>query len=266
MAITIGRRRVDGYALIGVVHLLPLPGAARSTLTIDRIWDRALAESEIYAAHGMDAIIIENHGDTPFPKESVLPHVTSIMAIFVDRLRTRLGLPVGVNVLRNDAIGAMGAAFAGGGDFIRVNVLSGVTATDQGLIEGAAERLMDYRRRLAANVQVFADAEVKFGTPLYRPSLATLIQSLAHRSLADAVIVTGEGTGKAPTLEKLAEARAGAGDVPLLVGSGAGAESIREMARSTDGAIVGSALKYDGRVENPVDPDRVRAFVRAARG
>ena len=44
-------------------------------------------------------------------------------------------LPLGINVLRNDAFSALAIAAVTGADFIRVNVLSGVTATDQGLIE-----------------------------------------------------------------------------------------------------------------------------------
>jgi hypothetical protein len=50
--------------------------------------------------------------------------------------------PVGVNVLRNDARAALGICAATGAKFVRVNVHSGVAATDQGWIEGRAHSLV----------------------------------------------------------------------------------------------------------------------------
>ncbi|HNH39334.1 MAG TPA: BtpA/SgcQ family protein, partial [Microthrixaceae bacterium] len=41
-----------------------------------------------------------------------------------------MALPVGINVLRNDARAALAIAAVTGASFIRVNVLSGVAATD----------------------------------------------------------------------------------------------------------------------------------------
>ena len=51
---------------------------------------------------------------------------------------------------------------------------------------------------------------------------------------------------------------------PIYVGSGATPESIPTMPGAT-GFIVGTAMKVDGIVTNPVDPARVRAVLAAAR-
>jgi uncharacterized protein len=83
---------------------------------------------------------------------------------------------------------------------------------------------------------------------------------------ADALIVSGRMTGDAPDLEKVRQARALAGDRPLLLGSGTTAENIGPFMEVADGAIVGSWVKQHGVVENAVDAERVRRFVRAARG
>ncbi len=83
---------------------------------------------------------------------------------------------------------------------------------------------------------------------------------------ADALIVSGRMTGDAPNLEKVVEARALAGDRPLLLGSGTTEQNICAFMEVADGAIVGSWVKQDGVVENPVDVERVRRFLRAARG
>jgi predicted TIM-barrel enzyme len=50
---------------------------------------------------------------------------------------------------------------------------------------------------------------------------------------------------------------------------GARADNVARFLEVADGVIVGSGLKVDGRTWNPVDPDRVTAFmdaVTAARG
>jgi predicted TIM-barrel enzyme len=72
-------------------------------------------------------------------------------------------------------------------------------------------------------------------------------------------------TGDAPDIEKVREARALAGDRPLLLGSGTTEQNIAAFMEVADGAIVGSSIKVDGIIENPVDAVRVRRFVRAAR-
>jgi predicted TIM-barrel enzyme len=90
----------------------------------------------------------------------------------------------------------------------------------------------------------------------------------AHRPRhpgADALIVSGRMTGNAPDLDKVREAKRLAGDRPLLVGSGAAEENIAAFLGVADGVIVGSSLKEGGVFENPVDVERVRRFVAAAR-
>ena len=46
--------------LIGVLHLLPLPGAPLYDGHIQKVYDQALAELEIFKHHAIDSIIIEN--------------------------------------------------------------------------------------------------------------------------------------------------------------------------------------------------------------
>jgi predicted TIM-barrel enzyme len=55
-------------------------------------------------------------------------------------------------------------------------------------------------------------------------------------------------------------------DTPLLVGSGVTADTASELLSVADALIVGTSLKRDGRVLNPVDPARVRRLVDAVRG
>ncbi|MEC4895713.1 MAG: BtpA/SgcQ family protein [Oscillatoria sp. PMC 1051.18] len=251
--------------IIGVVHLLPLPSSARWGGSLKAVMDRAQMEATALAAGGVDGIIVENFFDAPFVKDEVDPAVVSAMTLIVQRLMNLVMLPVGINVLRNDAKSAIAIASCVEAQFIRVNVLTGVMATDGGLIEGNAHQLLRYRRELGSNVQILADVLVKHARPLGSPNLTTAVQETIERGLADGVILSGWATGSPPNLEDLELAVAAAKGTPVFIGSGADCDNIGKLMQAADGAIVASSLKRHGRITEPIDPIRVSQFVEAAR-
>ncbi len=251
--------------IIGVVHLLPLPTSPRWGGSLKAIIDRAEQEATALAAGGVDGIIIENFFDAPFPKDHVDPAVVSAMTVVVQKLMHMVTLPIGINVLRNDAQSAFAIAACVQAQFIRVNVWTGIMATDQGMIEGRAHELLRYRRELGCDVKVFADVLVKHARPLGSPNLTTAVQDTIERGLADAVILSGWATGNPPSLEDLELASAAANGTPVFIGSGANWENISKLITVADGVIVSSSLKRQGKRENSIDPIRVSRFVEATR-
>lgn len=251
--------------IIGVVHLLPLPTSPRWGGSLKAVIDRAEQEAAALAAGGVDGMIIENFFDAPFSKDRVDPAVVSAMTLVVQRLMNLVTLPVGINVLRNDAQSALAIATCVRASFIRVNVLTGIMATDQGLIEGQAHQLLRYRRELGSDVKILADVLVKHARPLGSPNLTTAVQETIERGLADGVILSGWATGSPPTLEDLELATAAARGTPVFIGSGASWENIPTLMQAADGVIVSSSLKRHGRIEQPIDPIRVSQFVEATR-
>ena len=251
--------------IIGVVHLLPLPSSARWGGSLQAVIDRAEQEATALAAGGVDGIIVENFFDAPFVKDHVDGAVISAMTLIVQRLKSIVTLPLGVNVLRNDALSGMAIAACTQAQFIRVNVLTGVMATDQGFIEGKAHELLRYRRELGCDVQIFADVLVKHARPLSNTNLTIAVQEAIERGLADAVILSGWVTGDPPNLTDLELALAAAKGTPVLIGSGANWENIGTLMQAADGVIVSSSLKRRGRIEEPIDPNRVSQFVESAR-
>ena len=251
--------------IIGVVHLLPLPTSARWGGSLKAVIERAEQEATALAAGGIDGIIVENFFDAPFTKDQVNPAVISAMTLIVDRLMNLVVVPVGINLLRNDAKGALAIASCVNAHFIRVNVLNGIMATDQGLIEGNAHELLRFRRELGSDIAIFADVLVKHARPLGTPNLTTAVQDTIERSLADAVILSGWATGSPPTLEDLELATAAAKGTPVLIGSGANWDNIGQLMQAADGAIVASSLKRQGIINETIDPIRVAQFIEAAR-
>lgn len=251
--------------VIGVVHLSPLPTSPRWQGKLQEVIARAEQEATALAAGGVDGIIIENFFDAPFAKDCVDPAVVSAITLIVDRLQGMVMLPIGINVLRNDARSAMAIATCTQSQFIRVNVLTGVMATDQGLIEGKAHELLRYRRELGSQVAILADVLVKHARPLGTPNLTTAVKDTIERGLADGVILSGWATGSPPTQEDLELASAAAGDTPVFIGSGANCANISQLMQAADGVIVSSSLKRQGKISETIDPIRVSQFVEAAR-
>lgn len=255
------------HPVIGMVHLPPLPGSPGFTGDWPGLIAAAVRDARALADGGIDGIMLENFGDVPFYKDRVPAETVAAITRAAAAVRDAVDLPLGINVLRNDGLSAMGIAVAVGAAFIRVNVLSGAAVTDQGVIEGRAAELARLRVSLAGqSIRVFADVRVKHAAPLAERPLEDEVEELLHRAGADAVIASGTGTGKPTDVEHLACVKQAAGQSAVFVGSGAGLDSAAELLCHADGLIVGTALKEGGRVDRPVDPARVKALMQHVRG
>lgn len=249
--------------VIGVVHLLPLPTSPRWGGNLHSVIERAEQEATALATGGVHGIILENFFDAPFTKGAVNAATISAMTLVVNRIQHLVTLPLGINLLRNDALGAMAIAHCTGAAFIRVNVLTGAMATDQGIIEGCAHELLRYRRELGSDIKILADVLVKHAHPLSTPNLSLAVKDTIERGLADAVVLSGWATGSPPSLEDLELAKLAAQSTPVLVGSGANLDNIAQLRQVADGVIVSSSLKRHGNIHKPIDPVRVGQFMEA---
>jgi membrane complex biogenesis BtpA family protein len=255
-------------SVVGMVHLPPLPGAPRFDGDLEAVLDRAVADAEALAAGGADALLVENFGDAPFHPDDVPKHTVAAMTRAATAATDTVDLPVGVNVLRNDAEAALSVAAAAGADFVRANVHAGARITDQGILEGKAHETLRLRDRLDADVAVFADVDVKHSAPLGERSVREELRDVCERGLADAVVVSGPATGEQVGEAALGEAVEARDEVapetPVLVGSGVTADNAADLLAAADGAIVGTALKEGGETAAPVDAERVADVVSAA--
>lgn len=251
--------------LIGVVHLRPLPGSPRWRGDMNAVIDFAVADARAYERSGAHAVFIENFGDVPFTKTSVGPETIAAVGAVGCAVHAAVKFPLGFNVLRNDACAALALCAACGGDFIRVNVHTGAMLTDQGLIKGDACNTMRYRNRIRPGAEIFADVHVKHAVPLGAWTLEDSAHDTVERGLADALIVSGVGTGQAADLAEVERVHRACPRTKLLLGSGINVKNVMDYLRFADGVIVGSSLKRGGKLANPVDPKRVAALVKAMR-
>ena len=264
------RRRADNpkaenvKALYGVIHLAPLPASPESQLSLDRIEERALADARAYAQAGFAGLVVENFGDAPFRAESVGPETVAAMTRMARALRlAQPEMALGVNVLRNDGEAALAVAAATGADFIRVNVLSGVSHTDQGTITGRADRILRLRRALDSSIRIFADVDVKHAVMAAHTDPLHQAEDIVERAGADAIIVSGRATGGKPDAGLVARLAERFPAVPVLLGSGLSAANAGELLAKAAGAIVGTSTKKGGITRNPVDPAAAKRLAEA---
>jgi len=252
--------------VIGMVHLVPLPGSPRWAGSMRNVIAAALADARALIDGGVDALLVENFGDAPFTPGRVEPATVAAMSVVAAEIRrefprTRLGL----NVLKNDARAALGVAAAVSAEFIRVNVHAGAVLADQGVVQSDAYGTLRDRRLLGVDVAILADVGGKHAVPLAPVETEQVARDLVHRGLADALVVSGAATGQATPLGEVKRVRSAVPDVPLLIGSGVTTETAAELLSVADGLIVGTSVKRDGDVRQPVDRARVEKLVAAAR-
>jgi membrane complex biogenesis BtpA family protein len=260
-------RKSTGTIVIGMLHLRALPGAPLFDGDVNRIRETLVRDADALAEGGVDGLMIENFGDVPFFPGRAPAHVVAQIAALAQLVRQRVPqLPLGINVLRNDGQSALAIAHAVGASYIRVNVLCGARVTDQGIIQGIAHDLLRERALLDPNrsIKIFADVDVKHSAPLARRELHDEVEDTLARGLADALIVSGAGTGKATDPAHVASVKKAARGAPVFIGSGVTVETIGSYLSHCDGVIVGTALKRDGVASNDVDVARVRELVGRA--
>jgi membrane complex biogenesis BtpA family protein len=253
-------------ALVGMLHLRPLPGAPRYRAEegMDAVLEQALSEARMLEDAGFDGIIIENGWDIPFVKpDKVGPETVAALTTVTDRVNQAIDLPVGVNCLANAVEASIAVAAATGAAFVRANQWVNAYVANEGLIEGRAGMVTRYRHAIGADhVTVWADVQVKLGS-----HALTADRSLAEQARdadwfdADALIVTGSRLADPPLIEDLNTVRA-ATTLPVVAGSGVRPGNLADILRCADAVIVGSALKEGDVWHGAMSKDAVLELAR----
>jgi membrane complex biogenesis BtpA family protein len=250
-------------ALIGMIHLLPLPGTPRASSSLDAIIERAVAEARLYRQAGFSGLLVENMHDRPYQKGAVGPEIVAAMTAAARAVRAAVELPLGIQVLAGANREALAVALCCGAAFVRVEGFVFAHVADEGIIEAGAAELLRYRRQIGAeHIRIFADIKKKHSAHAVTADVSIVETARAAEFfLADGIVVTGAATGETTDPDEVTAVR-GHVRLPVLVGSGVTAQNLGSYA-AADALIVGSATKQDGYWENPVDGARAAAVVAA---
>jgi membrane complex biogenesis BtpA family protein len=259
----------ESGVLIGMLHLLPLPGAPRYDPRdgVAAAVSRAISEAHQLEDAGFDGFIVENAWDIPFVKPDEVGHeTTAALAVVVNELRREFPeIPIGINCLANAVEVSIAVAAATGGTFVRANQWVNAYVANEGFIEGRAGAVARYRHSIGADdVAVWADVQVKLGAHAITADRSITEQAKdAAWFDADALIVTGSRLGDPPDntdLELISQATA----LPVVVGSGVRVDNLAGILGSADAVIVGTSIKRGGIWHGEMD-DRILASMAIER-
>ena len=247
--------------IIGVIHVLPLPGTPHGIYSLQEVLDRAVFDAQQLQKGGVRTAVIENFGDAPFVRGSVEPHVVSMLTLIAHTIVRETGLSLGINVLRNDAISALAIASTCNARFIRVNVHIGSAWTDQGLIQGEAYNTLQYRKKLGLQTDIAADIMVKHAAPAGERPLVDQAKDCLGRGGASHVIVTGASTGSSVNWQHLRLIRDAIPNASIWIGSGLQPSVVEQAKDWANAAIVGTYFHEDAQLDKPLSLQRIEEIL-----
>jgi uncharacterized protein len=211
--------------------------------------NRAIAEADIYAECGVDAMIVEDYYGDKADVENALAYLSKERPQYV----------LGVNVLNNFAK-SYELAVRYSAKFMQVDSICGHLPPEDekayfGMIDGYRED---------KKISVIGGVRFKYQPYLSNRSLAEDLEiGMRH---CDAIAVTGAGTGVETDTEKIRRFREIIGGFPLVVAAGMTWETVKEKLALGDAAIVGSTFKDTRKDSGDVTAANVREFMNEVRG
>lgn len=205
---------------------------------------RAVDEINIYFSNGVDAVLVENYFGSVRNCEQALDWLHKNMP---DK-------PYGVNILGDYRMG-FELAQKYSADFIQIDSVCGhLDPVTDYIYEKNLQRHMKNRSFQVLGGLRFKYQPIRSGRTLEKDA------ELA-RGRCDAVVTTGDRTGKECPTEKLLEFRNVLGDFPLIVGAGVSADNVCEKLQFADGVIIGSWLKHGHKDYGDVCEEYVKEFM-----
>lgn len=255
----------DRKAVVGMIHLPPLPGSTNyDGMPLDSIVQGAVADACALSEAGFDAAILQNTHDLPATATAPVETIAFLAAIGRElRHETFPNMALGVNVLKNDAEGALAVAAAIGALFVRLKVFVGAAVGAEGLLVASAPAALRMRQRLDSDTELWVDLFDRTSAPLVPQPLSQLAEWVMKFGDSSAVIVTG--TSIAESIQMVREVRGVAPQLPVVIGGGVTEASVMDALLDADGVIVGSALEQRP-FTGPISREKAASFVRAARG
>jgi membrane complex biogenesis BtpA family protein len=251
----------ESKALVGMIHLPPLPGSiGYQGQPFDQIVEVAVRDAVALREAGFHAAILQNTHDLP-STASVPPETVAFLSAVGWEVRREAGLPLGVNVLKNDAEAALAVAAAVGAVFVRLKVFVGAMVGAEGVLEPAAPAALRMRQRLGTTTEIWADLLDRTSVPLAPQPLDLVAEWAVKFGGAAVLIVTGADWSG--TLAMVAEARRGAPLTPIAIGGGVNPANVGEALTHADVVIVGSALE-ERPFTGPVSAEKARQLVLAS--
>ncbi|XP_017775031.1 PREDICTED: uncharacterized protein F13E9.13, mitochondrial [Nicrophorus vespilloides] len=250
-------------SVIGMVHVLPLPGTPLYVGNTQQIIDKACYETEIYVKNNIDSILVENMHDVPYvqPKNFQPETVAMMSRICTEIKKIAVNMPLGVQVLAGGNKEALAVAQASDFDYIRAEGFVFSHVADEGFTDANAGTLLRFRKQIGAeSIQIFTDIKKKHSSHAVTSDVS--LEETARAAeffLSDGIILTGTATGAAASVEELKRLKQNV-KLPVIIGSGITKSNYKSYL-DADAFIIGSHFKIGGIWNNDLCEKTINEFM-----
>ena len=247
--------------IIAMVHLGALPGSPlyNKESGITGLIKEAKKDLEALQTAKFDAIMFGNENDRPY-QLTVDTASTAAAAYIIGELKKEIQIPFGVDMLW-DPMATIALGTATKANFVR-EIFTGTYSSDMGIWVPDAGKALRYRKNLGSEeMLLFFNISAEFAYSQDRRSLSDRARSVVFSSLPDAILVSGQITGEAASINDLISVKKALPNTPVLANTGVKHDTVTQVLTTADGCIVGSSLKEDGDTWKPVNQERAIEFM-----
>ncbi|MDF2679415.1 MAG: photosystem assembly BtpA [Brevibacillus sp.] len=248
-------------AIIAMCHLLPLPGdpSFQKEKGMEYVVEMARKDLRALQDGGVDAVMFSNEFSLPYLTD-VKTETVAAMARIIGELKNDIKIPFGVNVLW-DAKKSLDLAAATGAQFVR-EIFTGVYASDFGIWNTNVGETVRHQYRIGAeNVKLLFNIVPEAAKYLADRDIENVAKSTVFNNRPDALCVSGLTAGTETDSQILKRVKEAVPETVVLANTGVRMQNLEQQLSIADGAVVGTTFKLDGKFENHVDQERVRAFM-----
>lgn len=264
MSKILDRMRAGEKISIGMVQLTSLPGSATYVgADLKAMIAAAIDEAKALEKAGFDSVMVQNLGDLPVCHKVSAPQLAWALRIIFE-VANSVSIPVGLNLMENDAEAMLSVASAAALDFVRLKVFIGAMVTPFGLVEGCAYEANKTRNLLnAANIAMLADVHDRTGIPLGGREIDPDIREAIDLGHADGLVLTGRDYDE--SMAFIGQSKKKFPQIPVVLGGSCNEANLAQTLRLADGVIISSALKDTNSAFGKINPEKAKRFMELFR-
>lgn len=249
--------------IIGMVHLLPLPGTPfYKEDSLEQIIEKAVADASALSRGGAQGCLIQtvdrvytNTDDTDYAR-------VAAMTLVVDAVKKALPADfiIGVQLMWNCITPSLAVAKICGVDFVRCSVLVGTSDSPYGTVEGQPLLVQEYRQKLNA-MDISLIVEIQ---GYHFQGSSDMLKEICSRAYfatyagADAVEIVDSDEEKNNAMAKAIREM----NIPVVLGGGTNVENVKRRMQYANAAFVGSHFQ-NKNWGGAIDENAVKAYMEA---
>lgn len=247
--------------ILGMCHFQALPGDPNYDLLngMKKVVESARRDLIALQNGGIDGVVFSNEFSLPYLKK--VPCITvASMSRVIGELLSEIKVPFGVDVLW-DPVASIDLAVATGASFVR-EVFTGVYASDFGLWDtNFGETIRHLNSIGGKNCRLFFNIVPEAAKYITDRDYVEVAITTVFNAKPDALCVSGLTAGREVDIGILRSIKEALPECIVFANTGVNIENVERVLEIADGAIVGTYFKLNGKFENPIDEDRVKAFM-----